>query len=205
VTAPLLVAAFAAGGCAAAGALWFAAASGARAIDVSIGAFPWWCGAGAAALALFAGALDAWSLAAGAAAVALVAAFVCALTDLRSGYVFDRALAVAAILVLAFGAGGLLMRAESALAIGALFAAPYLLSRGRGFGLGDVKLGALLGAGLGMAAGLSMFVASFVAGAVFAVVALALKRMDRKTVLPFAPFIAVGAAIGLALPLRLAV
>jgi prepilin signal peptidase PulO-like enzyme (type II secretory pathway) len=203
MTVPIAVAAFAAGGGAAAFVLWLAAASGARALDVSIGAFPWWCAAGAAVLAVFAGALGTWSFGAASAAAALVAAFVCALTDLRSGYVFDRALLVAALPVLAFGASEIVMRLESAVVIGALFAAPYLFSRGRGFGLGDVKLGVLLGAGLGFAAGVSMYASSFVVGALFALGALASKRMDRKTVLPFAPFIALGAAIGLAFPLRL--
>jgi prepilin signal peptidase PulO-like enzyme (type II secretory pathway) len=203
MTTAALAASFAAGGFTLAVTVWYAAASGARAIDVSIGTLPWWCGAGGAALAPFTGAAGNWSLAAASAAAALVAAFVCALTDVRSGYVFDRALLVAAVPVVILGAGGIPMRAESALAIGALFAAPYLLSRGRGFGLGDVKLGALLGAGLGIAAGLSMFASSFVAGAIFAVGALALKRLDRKAALPFAPFIALGGAIGVALPLRL--
>jgi len=195
---------FAAGGWAAAGAFWFTATSGARALDARIGHFPWWCGPLGALLALFAGALGAWSPSAGAAAAALVVALVCALTDLRCGYVFDQALLAATIPVLAFvlRAGALVPRVESAVAIGLLFAAPYLLSRGRGFGLGDVKLGALLGAGLGLAAGSSMFLSSFVAGALFAVVALAARRMDRKTSVPFAPFIAIGAAIGLAFPLR---
>lgn len=202
MTAPALAAAFAAGGYAEAFVVWAAARSGARAIDVPIVRFRWWYGAAGALVALYAGALGAWSPGAGASAAALVAAFACALTDARSGYVFDRALLVGAIPVVALGAGGVPMRAEGAVAIGALFAAPYLLSRGRGFGLGDVKLGALLGAGLGIGGGLSMFAASFIAGAGFGLIALATKRLDRKAAIPFAPFIALGGAIGYAFPLR---
>jgi len=203
MTTPALAAAFAAGGYAEALAVWAGARSGARSIDVPIGRFRWWYGAAGAFVALSAGALGAWSSAAGAAAAALVAAFACALTDARSGYVFDRALLVAAIPVVALGAAGLPMRAEGALATGALFAVPYVLSRGRGFGLGDVKLAALLGAGLGLGGGLSMFASSFIAGAAFGLIALATKRLDRKAAIPFAPFIALGGAIGYAFPLRL--
>jgi prepilin signal peptidase PulO-like enzyme (type II secretory pathway) len=200
MTTPVLAAAFAAGGCADAFAVWTAARAGARSIDARIRRFRWWYGAAGAVLALYAGVLGAWTPAAGAAAAALVAAFACALTDLQSGYVFDRALLVAAIPVLALGAAAVPLRAESAVAIGALYAAPYLLSRGRGFGLGDVKLGALLGGGIGIGGGLSMFASSFIAGAAFALVALAAKRLDRKASLPFAPFIALGGAIGCAFP-----
>ena len=39
-------------------------------------------------------------------------------------------------------------------------------------------------------------------GATFALGALALGRLDRKASLPFAPFIAVGATIGIAVPVR---
>jgi prepilin signal peptidase PulO-like enzyme (type II secretory pathway) len=95
------------------------------------------------------------------------------------------------------------MRLLAALVIGALYAIPYVASRGRGFGLGDVKLGVLLGAGVGLAGGLSAFVGSFVAGALFALAGLSLGRLDRKATLPFAPFIAVGAVFGLAVPVRL--
>jgi prepilin signal peptidase PulO-like enzyme (type II secretory pathway) len=204
MTTPLLAALFAAGGFAGAFAVWTAARSGARAIDAPIGDCRLWYGAAGAVLALYAGALGAWSPGAGAGAASLVAAFACAITDAKSGYVFDRALLVGLIAVLALGAGTIVARIVAAAAIGALYALPYLASRGRGFGLGDVKLGVLLGAGIGLAGGLSAFLASFVLGAAFGLVALALRRLDRKSRLPFAPFMAVGAALGLAFPLPFA-
>jgi len=196
---------FGIGGAACALALWRAAISGARSVETTIGRLPVWSVLLAALAALFAGGLGNWTLAAAAAAATLVAALISALTDVRSGYVFDRALLLAAVPVLGFGfaAGSLPMRLVAALVIGALYAIPYAVSRGRGFGLGDVKLGVLLGAGVGLAGGLSAFVGSFVAGAVFALVGLSLGRLDRKATLPFAPFIAIGAAFGLAVPVRL--
>jgi len=205
MTAPLLAAIFAAGGVSCAVLVWQAARSGAQAIEVTIGRLPVWTLPLAAFAALFAGVVGHWTLASAAAAATLVAAVVCAVTDVRSGYVFDRALLVAAVPVLGFdfSDGGFPMRLVAAAAIGTLYAIPYVLSRGRGFGLGDVKLGALLGAGVGLAGGLSAFLTSFIVGAVFALIALALGRLDRKAALPFAPFIAVGAAIGLLAPVGL--
>jgi len=205
MTAPVLAAFFALGGCACALALWTAARSGANAIEARIGPMPRWALVVAAFAAMFAGLLGNWTLTSAAAAAALVAALVCAVTDVRSGYVFDRALLVAAVPIVGFslGAGAFPTRLIAAAVVGALYAIPYVLSRGRGFGLGDVKLGALLGAGVGLAGGLSAFLTSFIAGAAFAVIALALGRLDRKAALPFAPFIAIGAAIGLAVPVQL--
>jgi leader peptidase (prepilin peptidase)/N-methyltransferase len=184
-------------------ALWSAARSGARALGVPLDRLPLWVLPAAALTAGFAGALGDWSLASAAAGCALVGALTCAVTDVRSGYVFDRALLVAALGVAAFGAGAILTRLLAAAVVGALFAIPFVVSRGRGFGLGDVKLGALLGAGVGVAGGLSAFMASFIAGAAFALIALALGRLDRKAAIPFAPFIALGAAFGLAFPLHI--
>ena len=68
----------------------------------------------------------------------------------------------------------------------------------------EVFVEAGAGAGIGLAGGLSAFLASFVLGAAFGLVALALRRLDRKSRLPFAPFMAVGAALGLAFPLPFA-
>jgi len=197
-----LIAAYAAGGMLFALLIWRVADAAARSIDTQIGRLPLWTLTVAAAGSAFAGAMTNCSLPGVAAAATLVAALVCAVTDVRSGYVFDRVLLVTVIPVVGFGAGTFAMRLGAAAAVGLLYALPYLASRGRGFGLGDVKLGALLGAGLGVASGLTAFVSSFVAGAIFAIIALALGRLDRKATLPFAPFIALGAMIGFAVPVR---
>ncbi|MBC5806339.1 MAG: prepilin peptidase [Candidatus Eremiobacter antarcticus] len=84
---------------------------------------------------------------------------------------------------------------EGAFLGAALFGAVYLISRGRGLGLGDVKLAACLGIFLGLANGITAFAASFVIGALLALPVLALSSRGRKDVLPFGPFLVLAALI----------
>lgn len=79
-------------------------------------------------------------------------------------------------------------------ALGALvFGAIYLLTRGAGLGLGDVKLAACLGIFLGLAGGLAAFAASFVIGTSIALPVLLLRKRRQRDVLPFGPFLVLGA------------
>lgn len=69
----------------------------------------------------------------------------------------------------------------------------------RGMGLGDVRLAALIGAGLGWLGLLHVyvgFVVGFLAGALFGIVVMAARGTGRKTKLPFAPALAIGAVVG---------
>ncbi len=69
----------------------------------------------------------------------------------------------------------------------------------RSFGLGDVKLGLSAGAALGWFSWQAVWLGSAAAFLLFAVVALALLitgRANRRTDLPFGPFIMVGALLG---------
>jgi leader peptidase (prepilin peptidase) / N-methyltransferase len=90
-------------------------------------------------------------------------------------------------------------RAASALegaALGAvLFGLIYLGTRGAGLGLGDVKLAACLGIFLGLTDALAAFAAAFVIGAVLALPVLALRKRRGRDVLPFGPFLVLGALI----------
>ena len=71
------------------------------------------------------------------------------------------------------------------------------LAHPEGMGLGDVKLAALLGAGLGLAVIPALLVA-FAAGAVAgAVLLVRLGARARSLGIPFAPFLAAGALVGL--------
>ena len=87
-------------------------------------------------------------------------------------------------------------------AVGALvvFAAVYVAARGA-FGDGDVRLAPLLGAYLGfvdvphVVAGLFL---GFVLAAITGVALMTLGRAQRRTALPFGPFMAVGALLTLA-------
>lgn len=74
----------------------------------------------------------------------------------------------------------------------------WVITGGRGMGLGDVKIAPSLGAtlgwwGIGVAAiGL---LAAFVLGALVAVVLLVARRVGRRTAVPFGPFLFAGTAI----------
>lgn len=78
----------------------------------------------------------------------------------------------------------------------------YVASRG-GLGDGDVRLSPLLGAYLGwispqaLVGGLMM---SFVFGAVYGVTVMIVTKADRRTALPFGPFMALGTILAIGLP-----
>ncbi|WP_372727809.1 A24 family peptidase [Nocardioides sp.] len=82
----------------------------------------------------------------------------------------------------------------------AVYAGIWLLTSGRGMGLGDVALAPVLGLVLG-AVGLDAsavgLAAGFALGALTGVVLLATGRAGRRTAIPFGPFMLVGAAVGL--------
>ena len=90
----------------------------------------------------------------------------------------------------------MLLGAAIALALMGLI---YLASRG-GMGDGDVRLSPLLGAYLGWLnpglAPVGLFF-GFLVGAVVGVVVVALKRGNRKTAVPFGPFLALGTVVAI--------
>lgn len=67
-----------------------------------------------------------------------------------------------------------------------------------GMGMGDVKLAAMLGLGLGFLGWkfvvIGLFAAFFI-GALVSLVLLALRRANRKTAIPFGPFMLAGALV----------
>lgn len=116
------------------------------------------------------------------------------LVDARTGYIPDAisrgtafaALAVAVISRTATPALG------GAVLVGGLLVSLYLLTRGRGLGLGDVKLGVAIGAGCGPGVGSAALGAAFVLGGIYASWLLATGRAARDAAIPFAPFLAAG-------------
>lgn len=137
------------------------------------------------------------------ASVALAIGSVCAVTDLQTGYVFDRVLLAGSCLALGAAladrriAGALAGAALAGTLLGLLFA----MSRGRGIGLGDVKLALVLGACLGTGGALRAVGFAFVVGALFAVVLL-FRGARRTSEVRFAPFLALGAAYALLASVR---
>ena len=79
--------------------------------------------------------------------------------------------------------------------------AALLLVYPRGMGLGDVKLAAVLGLALGWLGWGPLAVGAFAAfllGGGFSIVLLAIGRANRKTALPFGPWMLVGTGVGVA-------
>ncbi len=77
----------------------------------------------------------------------------------------------------------------------ALFGLIYVATRGAGLGLGDVKLAACLGIYLGLVHAVAAFACAFVIGAIIALPVLALRKRQGRDVLPFGPFLVLGALI----------
>lgn len=65
----------------------------------------------------------------------------------------------------------------------------FVLTRGRGLGLGDVKLAAVLGLSLGGVGLLLTLGLAFVTGALVGVLGLITQRWTLKTAIPFGPFL----------------
>lgn len=141
-----------------------------------------------------------------------VALFAIDLDHQRLPFAITGAAAIAVVLALVAesvmdgsGAAGSAPRALlTALLTGALWLAVYggiwLLTSGRGMGLGDVALAPVLGLAvgwLGAGAGVVGLAAGFVLGAVVGLVLMASGRAGRRARVPHGPFLLVGAAVGL--------
>jgi prepilin signal peptidase PulO-like enzyme (type II secretory pathway) len=133
-------------------------------------------------------------------AAGVAGALIGAVVDSRSGYIFD-ALTVA----IAIGAGTLRIvdrslgvAATAALMTGAAMLALYACTRGRGLGLGDVKLSAALALCFGMSLSFVALGAAFVSGAAYALTLLARRNARRSDTIRFGPFIATGACVAVA-------
>lgn len=126
---------------------------------------------------------------------ALCGAVVAATIDARTGLIPDPLSAAIALVVLglACSEGTLPTALAGALAAGGTLLTLHLSTRGRGLGLGDVKLGAAIGAGFGPALGIVAIGTAFVTGALYASWLLVTRRARRGDALRFGPFLAIGA------------
>jgi leader peptidase (prepilin peptidase)/N-methyltransferase len=122
---------------------------------------------------------------------------VAAAIDARTGRIPDVvSVTTAAIVLFASVLAGTLGAAlAGAICAGAALLLLHVATRGRGLGLGDVKLAVAIGAALGTTSGLVALGIAFVAGAAYGVVLLVLGRAGRRSALPFAPFLALGTAV----------
>ena len=133
---------------------------------------------------------------------ALCGSSAAALADLRTGYIPDAVTRTTALVALAFAAaaGAAPAACGGAWAVGGTLLGLHLMTRGRGIGLGDVKLGSAIGAGLGAPAGLVALGAAFVAGATYAAWLLIVRRARRGDEIRFGPFLAAGTLLAAFVP-----
>lgn len=118
--------------------------------------------------------------------------------DLDHLLIPDAFVVPCAILAFAFSATQhrMLDALEGAAIAGGAFGLIYLATRGRGMGLGDVKLAAALGLALQVNSAVALVAASFIAGAAIAIPVLVAGSRGRRDALPFGPFLVIA---GLAL------
>lgn len=89
--------------------------------------------------------------------------------------------------------GGILM----GLLIGGFFWGLIIITKGKGMGGGDVKLGAFIGLMLGFPQSLLAIMLSFIIGSIFSIVLLILGKKRFGQVIAFGPFLVIGSLITL--------
>jgi prepilin signal peptidase PulO-like enzyme (type II secretory pathway) len=132
-------------------------------------------------------------------AAMLSCASVCAATDLKLGFIFDRVLlaSLTAIVATTWNLGRLTDGALAAIVCAGALLVPFVLSRGRGMGFGDVKFAGTAALALGLHASLHALWIACVSGGGVAALALATGRAHRRSRIPFGPFLALGACAAL--------
>jgi prepilin signal peptidase PulO-like enzyme (type II secretory pathway) len=117
-----------------------------------------------------------------------------AVTDARTGLIPDALTRTTALAALgcALANGVAPAACGGAYAVGGSLLVLHLLTRGRGLGLGDVKLGTAIGAGFGPVAGIVALGAAFVFGGAYASWLLLTRRARRGDAIRFGPFLAAG-------------
>jgi len=133
----------------------------------------------------------------------VIGAIICGVADARTGYIFDGLTAAMAVIALSIAAETATFPAAllSGGVVGGCMLLLYAITRGRGIGLGDVKLAAALGLSFGMAFGVIAVGAAFVFGAVYGITLLVRHRATRSDAIRFGPFMAAGAVFALAIDL----
>jgi prepilin signal peptidase PulO-like enzyme (type II secretory pathway) len=127
-------------------------------------------------------------------ALSFACVVVCSASDLATGLIFDAVTGAAACSIALWSL--IVQGAQLALLGSCICIAPLLLlhvvTRGRGIGLGDVKLGGIIGAGVGGVEAVGAIGVAFIAGAVFCIPQLLMRRVRRDDRVAFAPFMALG-------------
>jgi leader peptidase (prepilin peptidase)/N-methyltransferase len=133
------------------------------------------------------------------ATVTCFGSIVCAAVDHRTGYIFDALTTTSAVVAaaLSLSSGTLSSSALAAALGGGVLGGLYLLTRGRGIGLGDVKLAAVVGLGYGPVGTALSLASAFILGGCYGAALLVTGRARRGDAVRFGPFIAGGTVIAL--------
>ena len=117
--------------------------------------------------------------------------------DLDHLLIPDAFVVPCAILAFAFSATQhrMLDALEGAAIAGGAFLLIYFATRGRGMGLGDVKLAAALGFALQVSTAVALVAVSFIAGAAIALPVLVAGSRGRRDALPFGPFLVIAGLV----------
>jgi prepilin signal peptidase PulO-like enzyme (type II secretory pathway) len=67
-----------------------------------------------------------------------------------------------------------------------------LITKGKGMGMGDVKLAIFMGLFLGPQKTTVAFYVAFIVGAIYGLILMALKKAKKKSQIPFGPFLILG-------------
>lgn len=84
-----------------------------------------------------------------------------------------------------------------ALLVGGFFMALIIITKGKGMGGGDVKLGVLMGLGLGFPGSLLALTLAFLTGSVISLMLVAFRKKDFGSHIAFGPFLVLGSLITL--------
>lgn len=117
------------------------------------------------------------------------------ITDLKKMLIPDRIVLPAIIIALL--AKPVAANVLTALGIAGFFYALILITRGKGMGGGDVKLGGFIGLGLGFPNGILAVVLSFFLGALISLGLIFLGKKKFGQTVPFGPFLVIGSLIAL--------
>jgi prepilin signal peptidase PulO-like enzyme (type II secretory pathway) len=124
----------------------------------------------------------------------LAAGAVHTVTDMQTGFMFDSVQVVSAALVLVSSDRPWFDELAGAVVALTIAGVPYVVSRGRGFGLADVKFAAIIGAALGSGAAVETMYVAYVSGGAAAISLLLRKRAARDSPIAFGPFLTFGTA-----------
>ncbi|HET9097477.1 MAG TPA: prepilin peptidase, partial [Candidatus Baltobacteraceae bacterium] len=129
--------------------------------------------------------------------VAFGAVITGAACDAACGYVFDSITlpCLALLLLISIVSQTLAAFSIGVLACGGALMILYTVTRGRGLGLGDVKLACCIGAAAGAVGGVEALGIAFVFGGAYGAFLLGTGRAQRGAELRFAPYLAAGTAL----------